>query len=308
MPELFRQRLAPDVVLLHTSRPAGGAVSLGVEVNVLPAAIEAVRARGGIVVTQANTAMPSTHGDAVVPLEAVDYLLEVDEPLATHAVAEPDVVSASIGARVAALVPPRATLQLGIGAIPDATLDALLDRRDLRIWSETGRGRVGCSGPSARQRSTMPRARWPSSDDAHARLLVRSAAFSVRTWQVGDDFAGADGDRFPDQLLGFRGRPEHLDHVDVFGNVCEAGVRVLAEHPVGVRVDRDDVPALFLQHLRDPVGGFLRVAGRSHHCDRVGACEYSSWCTHRTQLLAVNMISDTSNLTLPSRGVQGRTP
>ncbi|MEV0132137.1 acetyl-CoA hydrolase/transferase C-terminal domain-containing protein [Dactylosporangium sp. NPDC050688] len=136
VPHLFRQRLAPDVVLLHTSRPTGGAISLGVEVNVLPAAIEAVRARGGIVVAQANAAMPVTHGDAMVPLEAVDYLLEVDEPLATHAVAAPDAVSASIGERVAALVPERATLQLGIGAIPDATLDALLDRRDLRIWSE----------------------------------------------------------------------------------------------------------------------------------------------------------------------------
>ena len=136
VPHLFRQRLAPDVVLLHTSRPRGGAVSLGVEVNVLPAAIEAARARGGIVVAQANTAMPFTHGDALVPLEAVDYLLEVDEPLATHAVVAPDAVSAAIGERVAALVPADATLQLGIGAIPDATLDALLDRRGLRIWSE----------------------------------------------------------------------------------------------------------------------------------------------------------------------------
>ncbi|MGI5175764.1 acetyl-CoA hydrolase/transferase family protein [Dactylosporangium sp. CA-152071] len=136
VPHLFRQRLAPDVVLLHTSRPVGGAVSLGVEVNVLPAAIESARARGGIVVAQANPAMPFTHGDALVPLDAVDYLLEVDEPLATHAVVAPDAVSAAIGERVAALVPADATLQLGIGAIPDATLDALLDRRGLRIWSE----------------------------------------------------------------------------------------------------------------------------------------------------------------------------
>src|SRR4051794_24496035 len=131
VPHLFRQRLAPDVVLLHTSRPAGGAVSLGVEVNILPAAIEAAPARGGIVIAQANPAMPTTHGDAMVPLEAVDSLLEADEPLPTHPVAAPDTVSAAIGERVAALVPQQATLQLGIGAIPDATLDSLLDRRDL---------------------------------------------------------------------------------------------------------------------------------------------------------------------------------
>ncbi|WP_433221553.1 acetyl-CoA hydrolase/transferase family protein [Dactylosporangium sp. CS-047395] len=136
VPFLLRQRLCPDVVLLHTSRPDNRAVSLGVEVNVLPAAVEAARARGGLVIAQVNAAMPVTYGDALLPLEAVDYLLEADEPLLTHAVAAPDAVSAAIGQRVAALVPPQATLQLGIGAIPDATLRALLDRRGLRVWSE----------------------------------------------------------------------------------------------------------------------------------------------------------------------------
>ncbi|GAA3455134.1 acetyl-CoA hydrolase/transferase family protein [Dactylosporangium matsuzakiense] len=136
VPHLLRQRLAPDVVLLHTAPPAGGALSLGVEVNVLPAAIEAVRARGGLVIAQANPAMPVTYGDAQIPVEAVDYVVECDEPLPTHAPTAPDATCGAIGAKVAALVPPHATLQLGIGAIPDATLDALLDRRGLRIWSE----------------------------------------------------------------------------------------------------------------------------------------------------------------------------
>src|SRR4051794_40974351 len=125
VPHLLLQRLAPDVVLLHTSRPEAGAVSLGVEVNVLPAAVEAARARGGIVVAQANAAMPVTYGDARLPLDAVDYVLEVDEPLVYHTVAPADALSTAIGERVAALVPAGATLQLGIGAIPDATLNAL---------------------------------------------------------------------------------------------------------------------------------------------------------------------------------------
>src|SRR3954470_814401 len=77
VPHLLRQRLAPDAVLLHTSRAVDRAASLGVEVNILPAAVEAARARGGIVVAQANGAMPVTYGDAMVSLEAVDYLLEV---------------------------------------------------------------------------------------------------------------------------------------------------------------------------------------------------------------------------------------
>jgi acyl-CoA hydrolase len=136
VPHLLHQTLQPDVVLVHTSRPAGGAVSLGVEVNILPAAIDAARARGGLVIAQANAAMPVTHGDAVVPLTAVDYLVEVDEPLPEHDRGAPDPVSARIGERVAALVPERATLQLGIGGIPDATLHALRGRRGLRVWSE----------------------------------------------------------------------------------------------------------------------------------------------------------------------------
>ena len=136
LPFLIRQTLPPDIVVLHTSRPANGTVSLGVEVNVLPAAIEAARARGGLVIAQANAAMPVTYGDATIPLDAIDYLLEVDEPLTHHAVAQPDDVSAAIGELVARLIPRPATLQLGIGAIPDATLHALRDRRGLRVWSE----------------------------------------------------------------------------------------------------------------------------------------------------------------------------
>ncbi|SCG43520.1 acetyl-CoA hydrolase/transferase family protein [Micromonospora coxensis] len=136
VPALLRDRLAPDVVLLHTTVPRGGTLSLGVEVNILPAAIEAARARGALVVAQANRQMPVTYGDAALPLDAVDLVVEVDEPLPVPAATERDPVSAAIGARVAALVPEQATLQLGIGGVPDATLLALTDRRGLRIWSE----------------------------------------------------------------------------------------------------------------------------------------------------------------------------
>ncbi|HWG98313.1 MAG TPA: acetyl-CoA hydrolase/transferase C-terminal domain-containing protein [Pilimelia sp.] len=136
VPFLLRQRLTPDIVLLHTSPVVDGAVSLGVEVNILPAAIEAVRARGGIVVAQANSAMPVTYGDAIVGAETIDYLIEVDEPLTPHAPVPVDAGAAAIGDRVAGLVPERATLQLGIGAIPDAVLHSLGDRRGLSMWSE----------------------------------------------------------------------------------------------------------------------------------------------------------------------------
>jgi hypothetical protein len=58
VPRLLTGARPPDVVLLHTSRRHRGKVSLGIEVNVLVAAVEAVRARGGLVVAQINDRMP----------------------------------------------------------------------------------------------------------------------------------------------------------------------------------------------------------------------------------------------------------
>ena len=136
LPRLLAETHVPDIVVVHTSRPAGGTVSLGVEVNVLPAAIDAARARGGLVVAQANAAMPVTYGDATIPETAIDYLVEVDEPLPVKPAGAPDPTAAEIGERVARLVPEAATLQLGIGAVPDAALTALRGRRGLRVWSE----------------------------------------------------------------------------------------------------------------------------------------------------------------------------
>ena len=135
-PLLHRTTLRPDVVILHTSLPRDGTVSLGIEVNVLPAAIEATRMAGGTVVAQANRQMPFTYGDAVVPVDELDYLLEVDEPLVSPSELPIDDISREIGDRVAARVADGSTLQMGIGAVPDATLHALTERSHLRIWSE----------------------------------------------------------------------------------------------------------------------------------------------------------------------------
>jgi acyl-CoA hydrolase len=136
VPNLLKGPLPPDVVLVHTSVPVGGTVSLGLEVNILPAAIEAARARGGLVIAQVNPHMPYTYGDAVLPLDDIDYAIEVDEPLPVpSARAMPETLQA-IGERVAALVPEAATLQLGIGSVPDAVLAALTGRRGLAVWSE----------------------------------------------------------------------------------------------------------------------------------------------------------------------------
>lgn len=136
VPHLFRSTVAPDVVLVHCAPPREGQLSLGLEVNVLPAAIEACRARGGLVIAVINEHMPYTLGDAQIPVSHVELGYESHTPLATANAAAPDEASAQIGAQVATRVGNGATLQMGIGAVPDATVAALTEHRDLRIWTE----------------------------------------------------------------------------------------------------------------------------------------------------------------------------
>jgi acyl-CoA hydrolase len=135
-PVILRHNLPVDVLLLHTSTPRDGVVSMGLEVNILPAVLEAVRDRGGLVIAQVNPNMPHTFGDAVIQVEDIDYCIEVDEPLLTHTPGEPDDVSRAIAQRILQKIPDGATLQMGIGGVPDAVLGSLTVRRGLRIWSE----------------------------------------------------------------------------------------------------------------------------------------------------------------------------
>jgi len=136
VPILFRDHYSPDVVLLHTSGRRDGTVSLGTEVNILPAAIEAAKANGGIVIAQANAQMPYTFGDSQLYEDEIDYLIEVDEPLATKPATNFNDETRQIGALISQRITDGSTLQLGIGAIPDSVLNALGTRKDLRIWTE----------------------------------------------------------------------------------------------------------------------------------------------------------------------------
>ncbi|MEI6407415.1 MAG: acetyl-CoA hydrolase/transferase C-terminal domain-containing protein [Actinomycetes bacterium] len=136
LPVLLRDHLRPDVVLLHTTTPRFDTVSLGIEVNILPAAIAAVRAYGGVVIAQANPQMPYTYGDSQIYDSEIDFLVEVDEPLKVHTPGELSDTSRQIGERIAALVEDNSTLQLGIGAVPDAVLELMKKRKGLRVWTE----------------------------------------------------------------------------------------------------------------------------------------------------------------------------
>jgi acyl-CoA hydrolase len=136
VPILFREALRPDAVLVQVSRVVDGVVSLGTEVNVLPAAIEQCRAHGGVVVAQVNEHMPYTFGDAEIAVDDFDYLVAADHRLPDLSPTQLDDVALSIGERVAHLVPDGATVQLGIGAVPDASLPGVAQRRGLKVWSE----------------------------------------------------------------------------------------------------------------------------------------------------------------------------
>ena len=136
LPVLIRDHLVPDLVLLHTSQPRFDTVSLGTEVNILPAAIEAVRARGGLVIAQSNSNMPYTYGDSQIYENEIDFMIECEEPLAIHNPLHLSTNAKAIGERIAALVGDHSTLQMGIGAVPDAVLELLKDRKGMRIWTE----------------------------------------------------------------------------------------------------------------------------------------------------------------------------
>jgi len=123
---------APDCVLVHCAPPdARGYLSLGVSVSVaLPAA-----RRAPLVIAQVNAAMPRTLGNAFLHRSQVDCWVEVDEPLTPYPPPPIGEVERAIGRHVAGLVPDGATVQVGVGAIPQAVLEALANHRDLALHS-----------------------------------------------------------------------------------------------------------------------------------------------------------------------------
>jgi len=134
VPRLFLSGALPlDVVFVNATVPdSHGFVSLGTSVEAMHAAIRAAKT----VVVQLNRSMPRTLGDSFVHVNDIDLAVEVDVPPYEHPKPRIGDLEKRIGEYVAALVSDRATLQLGIGAIPAATALALTDKRDLGIHTE----------------------------------------------------------------------------------------------------------------------------------------------------------------------------
>lgn len=133
VPRLFREKILPvDVALIQVTPPdKNGFCSFGTSADYIVAAAECAR----VVIAQVNNNMPRTSG-AKIHLDEINYIVEKDESLLELQPAKIDDVARKIGVNVAGLIPDGATLQIGIGAIPDAVLLSLKDKKDLGIHSE----------------------------------------------------------------------------------------------------------------------------------------------------------------------------
>jgi acetyl-CoA hydrolase len=133
---LFKNRYLPlDVALTQVSMPdEHGFCSLGVEVGLTKSPAESAR----IIIAEVNQKMPRTLGDSFIHLSRLNYIVPVDYDIAEMAMTEggPDEVIDRIASFIAELIPDGATMQMGIGAIPDAVLGYLMQKRDLGVHSE----------------------------------------------------------------------------------------------------------------------------------------------------------------------------
>ncbi len=134
IPQLIESgRVHIGVALIQVSPPDRlGFVSLGVSVDVVRAAVDTA----DLVLAEVNPNMPRTLGDSFLHVDRIAQLVPVDVPLPELPPQPLDDVFREIGRNVASLIPDGATLQMGIGKIPDATLAALTDRRDLGVHTE----------------------------------------------------------------------------------------------------------------------------------------------------------------------------
>jgi len=134
IPDLFRSRQIPlDVAVVQLSPPdRHGMCTLGTSIDAARAAVDSA----GIVIAEINERMPRTHGYSSVPLSRVAAFVNTDRPLPERPRELETPVDARIGELIADLVEDRATLQMGIGAIPDAVLARLGNKHELGVHTE----------------------------------------------------------------------------------------------------------------------------------------------------------------------------
>ncbi len=134
IPKIIRSgRLKIDVALVQVTPPdPHGNCSVGVSVETVKDAVEKAK----YVVAQVNSRMPKTWGNSFVHIEQLHAIVEYDEPIIEYLPEKPDEVADKVGFYVSRLVPNGATIQTGIGTIPNAVLRHLLDKKDLGVHTE----------------------------------------------------------------------------------------------------------------------------------------------------------------------------
>ncbi|MCG8605638.1 4-hydroxybutyrate CoA-transferase [bacterium] len=133
IPRLLREQVQLDVAIIQTSPPDHhGFVSLGVETAASKAAAETAKT----LIVQVNDKMPRALGDCFIHVSQIDSIVETSRDLPTLEARVASKVEKQIAQHIMPLIPDRATLQLGIGGIPDAVLSLLKDRRNLGVHTE----------------------------------------------------------------------------------------------------------------------------------------------------------------------------
>ncbi|HRH42733.1 MAG TPA: acetyl-CoA hydrolase/transferase C-terminal domain-containing protein [Pyrinomonadaceae bacterium] len=134
VPLLMRRGIIPiDVALIHVSPPdRHGYCSLGTSIDVTLAGVQTAKT----VIAQVNPKMPRTHGDGLLHVSEIDHAVMVNDEIHELPLAKPTPEEIAIGKYCAELVADGATIQMGIGAIPNAVLLALTDHKDLGVHTE----------------------------------------------------------------------------------------------------------------------------------------------------------------------------
>ena len=139
IPHQLLRYIMPDIALFTVSGPDnGGNYSYGTTVEGVPAAVRSIRENGGIVIVEKNKQMPFVLGSTIHESE-IDFMVETDYPLPVSPVHKADEVARRIGRIVTELyVSDGSTLQYGIGEVPEAVTDAIIEKgiKDLGIYTE----------------------------------------------------------------------------------------------------------------------------------------------------------------------------
>ena len=134
IPGLFKSgRMPLDAALIQITPPDQfGFCSLGVSVEAVKAAVQAA----DLVIAQVNPQMPRTLGDSFVHIEEMDFFVEYDEPILEIQPSQPDEIALTIARHATRLVENGSTIQVGIGAVPNAILYGLKSKKDLGVHTE----------------------------------------------------------------------------------------------------------------------------------------------------------------------------